>query len=150
MLVPWHLGDHHTYTHHDQDKKNITEGHVDDHIFIGDANISDVELSRISGPKAGLSSSKAGLSSSGDDLLGQYPKEEGKAVAPAPRAARHGIRREPVSGSEGSVVYQRYCHVYVEGELEDLVEKVDGLRLLESYYDRSNWCVVAERMVDIS
>ncbi|CAM9734586.1 unnamed protein product, partial [Ectocarpus sp. 12 AP-2014] len=47
----------------------------------------------------------------------------------------------------GSVVYQRYCHVYAEGELEGLVERVDGLRLVESYYDRSNWCVVAERDV---
>ena len=68
-----------------------------------------------------------------------------EVVAPAPRVPRHGVRLEAVPGSEGSVVYQRYCHVYVEGELEGLVNKVDGLRLMQSYYDRSNWCVVAQR-----
>lgn len=137
VLVPWHLGDHHA-----QDKKKITEGsgHLSDDII----NNIDVQLSQIE-------VSETGLSGCGDGhLLRQYPKEGGKAVAPTPRAPRHGIRREPAPGSEGSVVYQRYCHVYVEGELEGLVEKVDGLKLLESYYDRSNWCVVAEREMDIS
>ncbi|CAM9105094.1 unnamed protein product [Scytosiphon promiscuus] len=65
--------------------------------------------------------------------------------APTPNAPRHGVRVDGLAGSAGSVVYQRYCHVYAEGELEGLVERVDGLRLVESYYDRSNWCVVAER-----
>lgn len=59
---------------------------------------------------------------------------------------RHGVRVDPVAGAgNGSVVYQRYCHVYVEGELDELIGKVEGLRLLTSYYDRSNWCVLAER-----
>lgn len=65
--------------------------------------------------------------------------------APTPNAPRHGVRLDGLAGGFGSVVYQRYCHVYVEGELEGLVERVRGLRLVESYYDRSNWCVVAER-----
>lgn len=69
------------------------------------------------------------------------------ASAPGPNVPpRHGVRLEPVAGAgSGSVVYQRYCHVYVEGELDALVEKVEGLMLIESYYDRSNWCVLAER-----
>lgn len=65
--------------------------------------------------------------------------------APRPSQPKHGVRLDAVSGAGGSVVYQRYCHVYVEGELEGLIERVEGLRLVESYYDRSNWCVVAER-----
>lgn len=68
-------------------------------------------------------------------------------VAPSPTAPRHGVRVDGLAGSAGSVVYQRYCHVYAEGELERLVQRVNGLRLVESYYDRSNWCVVAEREV---
>lgn len=68
--------------------------------------------------------------------------------APTPSAPKHGVRVDGLAGGGGSVVYQRYCHVYVEGELEGLVESVDGLRLIESYYDRSNWCVVAERVVE--
>lgn len=65
--------------------------------------------------------------------------------APKPSQPKHGVRLDGVAGAGGSVVYQRYCHVYVEGELEGLIERVEGLRLVESYYDRSNWCVVAER-----
>lgn len=65
--------------------------------------------------------------------------------APTPSQPKHGVRLDGVAGAGGSVVYQRYCHVYVEGELEGLIDRVEGLRLVESYYDRSNWCVVAER-----
>ena len=66
--------------------------------------------------------------------------------APTPAAPRHGVRIDGVAGAGGSVVYQRYCHMYAEGELEGLVNNVDGLHVVKSYYDRSNWCVVAERI----
>lgn len=71
----------------------------------------------------------------------------GSVSAPTPYAPRHGVRIDAGAGPGGSVVYQRYCHMYAEGELEGLVESVDGLRVVKSYYDRSNWCVVAEREV---
>lgn len=71
----------------------------------------------------------------------------GSVSAPTPYAPRHGVRIHAGAGPGGSVVYQRYCHMYAEGELEGLVESVDGLRVVKSYYDRSNWCVVAERKV---
>ncbi|CAM9142997.1 unnamed protein product [Laminaria digitata] len=71
----------------------------------------------------------------------------GNVSAPTPSAPRHGVRIDGVAGAGGSVVYQRYCHMYAEGELEGLVESVGGLRVVKSYYDRSNWCVVAEREV---
>lgn len=71
----------------------------------------------------------------------------GSNSAPTPYAPRHGVRIHAGAGPGGSVVYQRYCHMYSEGELEGLVESVDGLRVVKSYYDRSNWCVVAERKV---
>lgn len=75
-----------------------------------------------------------------------HSEERVSVPAPTPSAPRHGVRIDGVAGGAGgSVVYQRYCHVYAEGELEGLFEKVDGLRVVESYYDRSNWCVVAER-----
>lgn len=73
-----------------------------------------------------------------------WARKEGSS-APAPRAARHGVRLDGVAGARGSVVYQRYCHVYAEGELEALVRRVEGLRVLDSFYDKSNWCVLAER-----
>lgn len=64
---------------------------------------------------------------------------------PTPDVPKHGVRLDGVAGASGSVVYQRYCHVYAEGELEELVKQVHGLRLVESYYDRSNWCIVAQK-----
>ena len=38
--------------------------------------------------------------------------------------------------------YHRFYHVFDEGELEDLVESVEGLHIVETYYDQGNWCAV--------
>ena len=43
-------------------------------------------------------------------------------------------------------VLLRYYHVFEEGELEGLVEKVEELVVVESYYDQGNWCSVLERV----
>jgi alkylated DNA repair protein alkB family protein 8 len=43
-------------------------------------------------------------------------------------------------------VFQRYYHVFEEGELEHLVSRVEGLRLLHSYYDQGNWCILAQKL----
>lgn len=40
-----------------------------------------------------------------------------------------------------------YYHVFRQGELDSLIEKyVHSLHILRSYYDHSNWCIVAERV----
>jgi len=38
-------------------------------------------------------------------------------------------------------VYQRYCHVYRENELQKLIEQVPGLVVSHVEYSRCNWCV---------
>ncbi len=40
--------------------------------------------------------------------------------------------------------FQRYCHVYRKGELEELVENYAShlVRIESSYYDQGNWCVI--------
>ena len=46
-------------------------------------------------------------------------------------------------------IYQRYCHVYVHGELESLVRRAGDGRLFQidsSYYDCGNWCVVCTKV----
>uniref|UniRef100_A0A7S4ESV5 Methyltransferase type 11 domain-containing protein n=3 Tax=Chrysotila carterae TaxID=13221 RepID=A0A7S4ESV5_CHRCT len=43
-------------------------------------------------------------------------------------------------------VFQRYCHVYRQGELTDLAASVDGTRILEEYYDAGNWCILAQKV----
>jgi SAM-dependent methyltransferase/alkylated DNA repair dioxygenase AlkB len=39
------------------------------------------------------------------------------------------------------VVFQRYCHMYRKGELESLCERVPGLEVLESAYEKGNWVI---------
>jgi alkylated DNA repair protein alkB homolog 8 len=45
------------------------------------------------------------------------------------------------SNQDEIVVYDRYCHVYKEGELEDLCSRVPGCRVVESGWDKGNWFV---------
>lgn len=44
------------------------------------------------------------------------------------------------------VVLNRYCHVFHEGELEIYFEKFSNVKILESYYDHANWCIVFEKI----
>jgi alkylated DNA repair protein alkB family protein 8 len=61
-----------------------------------------------------------------------------------------GSGNEPKNPSEDDRkeerIFQRYYHVFEEGELEGLVEQVEELRVVHSYYDQGNWCVIAERV----
>lgn len=54
------------------------------------------------------------------------------------------------SNKQDGDTFQRYYHVFVKGELEDLVQRaaVDGcgFDIVENYYDRSNWCVILEKV----
>ncbi|CAE7802109.1 Alkylated DNA repair protein alkB-like 8 [Symbiodinium microadriaticum] len=49
------------------------------------------------------------------------------------------------SWEEKPPVCQRYCHVYREGELQELLEQLPELEVLESYFDTGNWCAVARK-----
>eukprot|EP00049_Salpingoeca_infusionum_P001394 m.48021 g.48021 ORF g.48021 m.48021 type:complete len:543 (+) comp11004_c0_seq5:102-1730(+) len=46
------------------------------------------------------------------------------------------------------VVYTRYCHVFAEGELEQLVTS-QGFIVDAAFFDRSNWCVVAHKPLHV-
>ena len=43
-------------------------------------------------------------------------------------------------------VFQRYCHVYKKGDLESLVKEVPSLKIVKTYFDCSNWAIIAERL----
>jgi alkylated DNA repair dioxygenase AlkB/SAM-dependent methyltransferase len=45
---------------------------------------------------------------------------------------------------KGLVVFQRYCHLYLAGELEEIVAQVKGVRLVESGYESGNHFVILE------
>ena len=49
---------------------------------------------------------------------------------------------------KGLVVFQRYCHMYREGEMDDLVRQVPGVRLVESGYESGNHFVIFEVVGD--
>ena len=43
---------------------------------------------------------------------------------------------------KGLVVFQRYCHMYREGELADLVSKIDTLEMVEGGFENGNHFVI--------
>jgi SAM-dependent methyltransferase len=45
---------------------------------------------------------------------------------------------------KGLVVFQRYCHLYREGEMEEIVSEVSGVRLIESGYESGNHFVILQ------
>ena len=64
---------------------------------------------------------------------------------------RQGGGKKGVGEEGGKVkivdaVYHRYYHVFVEGELERLTETLPNARVVDSYYDKGNWCVIVEKM----
>ncbi|CAD5221705.1 unnamed protein product [Bursaphelenchus okinawaensis] len=47
--------------------------------------------------------------------------------------------------SQEEAQFLRYYHLFVEGEMDELVKKVDGTRLVTSFYEQGNWFVEFER-----
>ncbi|CAL5202898.1 unnamed protein product [Lathyrus oleraceus] len=48
---------------------------------------------------------------------------------------------------KGAVVYNRYYHVFSEGELESLTNGISNARVVDQFFDKSNWCIILERTV---
>ena len=69
----------------------------------------------------------------------QVLKANQQADQQADPAAAGSIR---IDNKKNSVVFSRYYHVYEQFELDRLVEKVPGAKVLDSFYDKDNWCVV--------
>ncbi|XP_002962605.2 alkylated DNA repair protein alkB homolog 8 [Selaginella moellendorffii] len=70
---------------------------------------------------------------------------------PYHRAEIAGSAEAVVSGfarkddKKSAVVYNRYYHVFVRGELERLVSSIDGAVIVDHFFDKSNWCVVLQK-----
>eukprot|EP00611_Tribonema_gayanum_P000878 TRINITY_DN10672_c0_g1_i1.p1 TRINITY_DN10672_c0_g1~~TRINITY_DN10672_c0_g1_i1.p1 ORF type:complete len:535 (+),score=113.34 TRINITY_DN10672_c0_g1_i1:161-1765(+) len=60
-----------------------------------------------------------------------------------PQQPQHGYRAE----GKHSTVFQRYCHLFKEGEVEALFHRVGGCTVVQSYYDCSNWCALVQKDV---
>ncbi|XP_027961830.1 alkylated DNA repair protein alkB homolog 8 isoform X1 [Eumetopias jubatus] len=58
-------------------------------------------------------------------------------------------RDEPVGATESRApgpVFHRYYHVFCAGELEEACRTLSHVRVLQSYYDQGNWCVVLQKV----
>lgn len=42
--------------------------------------------------------------------------------------------------------YYRYYHLYKKGELEEMIKKIDNLRIKKSFFERSNYGVICEKI----
>lgn len=56
------------------------------------------------------------------------------------------VQEQEINEEKQTVVYKRYYHVFKEGELERLVSEHKQARIVDSYYDHANWCVVLEKL----
>lgn len=43
--------------------------------------------------------------------------------------------------------FLRFYHVFEEHELEKMCEEVPDIKVVRSYYDQGNWCVIFEKIV---
>jgi alkylated DNA repair protein alkB family protein 8 len=80
-------------------------------------------------------------------LQGSKDKREctdsGKSVAQMYSDAYEGAEFDE---RKGLVVFKRYCHLYRQGELEDLASRVEGVELIESGYESGNYFVILKVM----
>ncbi|POO04067.1 Methyltransferase type [Trema orientale] len=58
-------------------------------------------------------------------------------------ALENGLAKK--DDKKGAVVYNRYYHVFSEGELERLVFGMENAVVVDRFFDKSNWCVVLEK-----
>ncbi|CAO4369938.1 unnamed protein product [Caenorhabditis nigoni] len=59
------------------------------------------------------------------------------------------IMRESVTEAMATlreVTFYRFYHVFKEGELADLVDSVESLKVVSTSFEHGNWCVIAEKV----
>lgn len=43
-------------------------------------------------------------------------------------------------------MFLRFYHVFEEGELENLCKQIENVKIVKSYYDQGNWCIIIEKI----
>lgn len=139
LLVPWHLKG---------EKKRLGKES-------GGAVLKVKRKGRIRQASGSLETS-----SSSADRLGCNPDDTRDMLSDMPSGASPGISNsshssdsEPQSTilkseSEPSSphIFHRYYHVFQQGELEQLCDLVAGVKVVSSYHDQGNWCVILEKV----
>ena len=66
---------------------------------------------------------------------------------PLHRAEAFGLAKDQkIDVVKNTVVFQRYYHLFTDEELIELASKVPGARYISCYYDKSNWCLILEKV----
>ena len=60
-------------------------------------------------------------------------------------SSNQALKHEKDSSSSPSL---RYYHVFKQGELDAMFKKIPAISILQSYYDRGNWCVVIGKAIE--
>ncbi|KAL1534778.1 tRNA methyltransferase, has a role in tRNA modification [Salvia divinorum] len=71
------------------------------------------------------------------------PYHRAEVSGASSNAVSNGFARK--DDKKGAVVYDRYYHVFSEGELERLASNVEGAVVVDRFYDKSNWCIILEK-----
>ncbi|XP_065344849.1 alkylated DNA repair protein alkB homolog 8 [Cloeon dipterum] len=58
-----------------------------------------------------------------------------------------GLKNSGLDSRESEEVYFRYYHMFEEGELELLCNRLNNASVERSYYDQGNWCVVLKKVL---
>lgn len=82
--------------------------------------------------------------SKGGDYKGTSPQGEQCHEHEEPCAGELAPQGRQDLRKQGYVTYQRYYHVFKEGELGELFRlHLKGVEVEKEYYDHENWCVLA-------
>lgn len=57
-----------------------------------------------------------------------------------------GFAGGEIDHEKQSIRFKRYYHLFISGELEKLVQLCRHAVLVDSFYDKDNWCIVIERV----
>lgn len=137
LLVPWHLKG---------EKKEVGKE-------LGNAVLKEKRKGRIRKASGSLETSSSSV-----DRLGCDPDRTQDVLSGTASGACPGINnsshstdsesQSTKSESEPSSphIFHRYYHVFQQGELEQLCELVAGVKVVNSYHDQGNWCVILEKM----
>jgi hypothetical protein len=92
------------------------------------------------------------------DATGPHSSSSSSSADPAAKADPDTVEAAAAASPEGpcehvvveedQLVFQRYCHVYKQGELEDLCSSIPGCRIVETGWDKGNWAVLLQRVQD--
>ena len=63
------------------------------------------------------------------------------------KVKHRGVNTQPTAPDEDRV-YHRFYHVFKEGELITLCERLDNVVVRRHYYEKGNWCVLLEKTND--